>query len=158
VSICLSKGLGAPVGSVLCGSVELIDRARRWRKVAGGGMRQSGILAAAGLHALAHHVERLRDDHDNAARLAAGLSGLGDFGCELLRCDTNMVFLRVADPLVEPLAGELARRGILIEAGTPLRLVTHLDIAAGDIERVVAAFRDILPAVQRALRAETVAS
>jgi threonine aldolase len=144
VSVCLSKGLGAPVGSVLCGSTELVDQARRWRKVAGGGMRQVGILAAAGLHALDHHVERLAEDHERAERLAAGLSELKEHGCELLRCDTNMVFLRVAERLLEPLGVELARRGILIELGTPLRLVTHLDVAPGDIERVVAAFREVL--------------
>jgi threonine aldolase len=107
-------------------------------------MRQVGILAAAGLHALDHHVERLAEDHEHAAHLAAGLSELQDYGCELLRCDTNMVFLRIAERLLEPLGVELARRGILIELGTPLRLVTHLDVAPGDIERVVAAFREVL--------------
>jgi threonine aldolase len=152
VSLCLSKGLGAPVGSVLSGSHRLVERARRWRKVAGGGMRQAGVLAAAGLYALDHHVDRLREDHDNAARLASGLAGLAPEGLELLRCDTNMVFLRVPRAVLDPLERALARRGILVEAGDPLRLVTHLDVSAADVRRVVASFGEALREARRELR------
>ena len=155
VSVCLSKGLGAPVGSVLCGSRELIASARRWRKVAGGGMRQAGILAAAGLYALDHHVARLAEDHENAARLAAGLADLAEVGCELLRCDTNMVFLRLDESALAALSRDLPRDGILIDPENPLRLVTHLDVSASTVERVVAAFHGVLA---RAPRVATAAS
>jgi len=97
VSICLSKGLGAPVGSVLVGSGPLIERAQRWRKVLGGGMRQSGILAAACLYAIEHNVERLVDDHANAARLAQGLEGIGQV--KVLSHATNMVFAQITETI-----------------------------------------------------------
>ena len=97
VSVCLSKGLGAPVGSVLCGSVELIGKARRWRKMVGGGMRQAGLLAAAGLYALDHQVARLADDHANAARLGDGLRELG-YAVEPVQ--TNMVYVDVGERAV----------------------------------------------------------
>jgi threonine aldolase len=129
---------------VLCGTAEVIGRARRWRKVAGGGMRQAGILAAAGLHALDHHVDRLAVDHENARRLAAGLADLGGDGCELLRCDTNMVFLRVVETRLAALSSDLKRRGILIDPETPLRLVTHLDVSTADVDRVITAFHEAL--------------
>ena len=93
VSVCLSKGLGAPVGSVLCGSSELVSAARRWRKVLGGGMRQAGVIAAGGLYALQHHIDRLADDHANAQRLAAGLAAID--GITVTGCNTNMVFSRI---------------------------------------------------------------
>src|SRR6478672_4255151 len=140
VSICLSKGLGAPVGSVLVGSHALIDKARRWRKVCGGGWRQAGILAAAGLHALDHHVGRLAQDHARAARLADRLRGIA--GVELLGQHTNMVFINVPADELRELDAHLRAAGIRISIGylPTLRLVTHLDIDDDGIERTVAAF------------------
>jgi threonine aldolase len=135
VSFCLSKGLGAPVGSLVCGSAAVIDRVHRVRKMLGGGMRQAGILAAAGLHALKHHVERLADDHRNAERLARGLTAVG-FRVEPWP-ETNIVRFRVAD--AGHLAGALRERGVLVSAldGRTLRAVTHLDAAAEDIDDVL---------------------
>jgi len=140
VSVCLSKGLGAPVGSVLLGSRTLIDNARRWRKVAGGGMRQAGILAAGCLHALDHHVQRLADDHRRAATLAQGLRGLP--GVEVTSQHTNMVFLDVPGERVPVLKQHMEAAGIRISAGygTRVRLVTHLDIDDDAIARTIAAF------------------
>ena len=140
VSICFSKGLGAPVGSVLVGSAELIERARRWRKVLGGGMRQSGILAAACLYALDHHYERLAEDHANAERLAAGLGRITE--CALLSQATNMIYLQVPERHCAPLESWLKQRGILAQIFPATRLVTHLDVGAGDIDRFVAAVED----------------
>ncbi|HET9835416.1 MAG TPA: low-specificity L-threonine aldolase [Rhodanobacteraceae bacterium] len=142
VSLCLSKGLGAPVGSVLCGKRELITRARRWRKVVGGGMRQAGILAAAGIIALKQHVERLAEDHANAQRLAKGLAGIPVLGVDPASVQTNMVFCTVADADMHPLQQHLKAKGIVIGSGHPLRLVTHLDVSARDVDKVVAAFGD----------------
>jgi len=140
VSICLSKGLGAPVGSVLVGSQALVDKARRWRKVCGGGWRQAGILAAAGLHALDHHVERLAQDHQRASRLADRLRGIA--GIDLLGQHTNMVFINVPAGQLRALDAHLREAGIRISIGylPTLRLVTHLDIDDDGIERTVAAF------------------
>src|SRR5688572_21346812 len=137
VSVCLSKGLGAPVGSVLLGSRALIDEARRWRKVAGGGMRQAGLLAAAGLHALDHHVARLADDHRRAATLAHGLRGLP--GIEVVAQHTNMVFLDVPADRVAALGQYLDAAGIRIATGygTRVRLVTHLDVDDDGVARTV---------------------
>lgn len=140
VSICLSKGLGAPVGSVLVGSHALIDKARRWRKVCGGGWRQAGILAAACLHALDHHVTRLADDHQRAAQLAGRLGGIA--GIDLLGQHTNMVFIDVPADRLRALDAHMREAGIRISVGyTPtVRLVSHLDIDDDGIERTVAAF------------------
>ena len=140
VSICLSKGLGTPVGSVLVGSHALVDKARRWRKVCGGGWRQAGILAAAGLHALDHHVARLQQDHDRAARRAEGLRGIT--GIDLLGQHTNMVFIDVPADRLRALDAHLRDAGIRISIGylPTLRLVTHLDIDDDGIERTVEAF------------------
>ena len=137
VSVCLSKGLGAPVGSVLLGSQALIDRALRWRKMLGGGMRQAGILAAAGIHALDNNRERLVDDHAMAGSLATALTAVP--GLEVLDQQTNMVFLDFAG-----FAGDaealLEQAGILARVGQgPSRFVTHLDLPADTPERVVAA-------------------
>lgn len=140
ISICLSKGLGAPIGSVLVGSEEFIKRARRWRKMVGGGMRQVGILAAAGIHALMHNVERLADDHENARLLAEGLAALDPQLTDLGEVQTNMVFARVPPGRQDELIGLLAEEGIVLESGDPMRLVTHLDISRENIETVVAAF------------------
>jgi len=141
VSICFSKGLGAPVGSVLVGSKALIDEARRWRKVLGGGMRQSGFLAAACLHALDHHVERLAQDHENAAVLAEGLRGIE--GVSVLAQNTNMVFVEFAPEHCEKLSEALRTQDIMVRAvyQGPTRLVTHLDVSRDDIRKVVEAIR-----------------
>ncbi len=137
VSVCFSKGLGAPVGSALCGSRELIARAHRVRKMAGGGMRQSGILAAAALHALEHHLERLADDHALAQRLAQGLQGLD--GLQVRSAQTNIVFVDVADGRGPDLLAFLKARGVLATGLIGLRFVTHLDVDAAGIDRAVEA-------------------
>lgn len=140
VSVCLSKGLGAPVGSVLVGSAALIEKARRWRKVAGGGWRQAGLLAAACTHALDHHVARLADDHARAARLAEGLAAIANV--QLLGQHTNMVYVDVPVDRLRDLDVHLRAREIRIGIGyTPtLRLVTHLDVDDEGVARTVAAF------------------
>ncbi len=142
VSVCLSKGLGAPVGSVLCGSTELIKKARRWRKVLGGGMRQAGILAAAGIIALSEHVDRLADDHANARSLAEGLADIDELAVDPRSVQTNMVFVTLDQERSVALQGQLRRQHILIGAGATLRLVTHLDATAEDIQTVTAQFKD----------------
>jgi threonine aldolase len=139
VSICLSKGLGAPAGSVLLGSRELIDTARRWRKALGGGMRQAGVLAAAGLYALEHHVKRLAEDHENAEYLAAGLRRLG---LAVEPPQTNIVFVDIPDEQVSALRAHLAERGILASIAPLTRLATHLDTPRAKIEAVLQAFRE----------------
>lgn len=136
VSVCLSKGLGAPVGSVLCGSQALIAKARRLRKMVGGGMRQAGVLAAAGLYALQYQVERLADDHSKAARLGAGLAELG-YSVEPVQ--TNMVYLQLGERS-GAVKAFMAERGILVSAAPRLRLVTHLDVGSEGVERVIEAF------------------
>ena len=138
VSVCLSKGLVAPAGTVLVGSAELIGRARRARKILGGVMRQAGVLAAAGLYALEHNVDRLADDHANAERLAAGLTRLP--GLRVEPAQTNMVFAHVAAERVKPLGEHLAAAGILALVSPRTRLVTHLDVDAAGIDRAVDAF------------------
>lgn len=142
VSVCLSKGLGAPVGSVLCGSSDLIQKAIRWRKMLGGGMRQAGILAAAGIVALTTHVERLAEDHENARLLAQKLSGIAPVRIDLDAVQTNMVFMETAASAGAPLTAFLKERGILVSGRGSFRLVTHLDIAASDIQTVVDAIKD----------------
>jgi threonine aldolase len=132
VSICFSKGLGAPVGSVLVGSQPLIDRAQRWRKVLGGGMRQSGILAAACLYALEHNVERLADDHANAAHLAEGLARIQPV--KVLSQATNMVFAQFPEADCAPLQAWLKERGILTQMLYASRFVTHCDVSRDDID------------------------
>ena len=139
VSVCLSKGLGAPAGSVLLGSREIIRAARRWRKALGGGMRQAGILAAAGLYALDHNVERLAEDHDNAAFFARGLRDLG-LAVELPQ--TNIFYVDIPAKHVAPLAEHLLRQGVRASIGTHTRLVTHLDVRRDQIEAALDAFRD----------------
>lgn len=135
VSLCLSKGLGAPAGSLLLGNEAFIARARRWRKTLGGGMRQVGILAAGCHHALEHHVARLAEDHAHAVLLAEGLAGLDEV--EVRACDTNMVFVALPEAHRGGLQAHLAERGILIAASPVTRLVTHLDVTREDVERVI---------------------
>jgi threonine aldolase len=136
VSVCLSKGLGAPVGSVLCGSRDFIKAAHRWRKMLGGGMRQAGILAAAGSYALAHHVDRLADDHVHAAMLADGLSKHG--ALRIAPPQTNMLFVDVDPAIAADFAAHLAAAGILITGVARQRWVTHLDVAREDVARALA--------------------
>lgn len=146
-TLCFSKGLGAPVGAVLLGSVKFIGEARRWRKVLGGGMRQSGILAAGCQHALDHHVARLAEDHDHARQLAQGLGAIE--GLEVLSVATNMVFLAVPESLREPLQAYLAEHGVLMECAARTRLVTHLDVSAADIRKVIDRVTAFFRSVQR---------
>ena len=139
VSVCFSKGLGAPVGSALCGSREFIAKAHRLRKMLGGGMRQAGLLAAAALHALEHHVARLADDHAHARRLAAGLQDLPGVSVEVPQ--TNIVFVDLEPARAEGVVQRLAAAGLLCTGLYRLRLVTHLDVSADDIERAIAILR-----------------
>ncbi|GGD11510.1 low-specificity L-threonine aldolase [Franconibacter pulveris 1160] len=133
-TICLSKGLGAPVGSLLLGNRDYIKRATRWRKMTGGGMRQAGILAAAGLYALEHNVARLKEDHDNAAWLAGALR---EAGADVRRQDTNMLFVRVPQERVAELGEYMKAHDVLISAAPVTRLVTHLDINRDQLGEVV---------------------
>ena len=141
VSVCLSKGLGAPVGSVLCGPRDLIARARRWRKMLGGGMRQAGILAAAGLIALEKNVGRLAEDHANARRLARGLMEVGEVQLNPDLVQTNMVFIEIDADRAEEFNAFLKDRDILVMGRGTYRLVTHLDVNADDMDRVIAAVK-----------------
>lgn len=134
VSVCFSKGLGAPAGSVLVGSEALIARARRWRKMLGGGMRQAGVLAAAAQHALTHHVARLAEDHANARRLGEGLCALGATLASPVQ--TNMVLLDLVPERVQALVEYAARAGIRVSSP---RLVTHLDVSADNVAEVLEA-------------------
>lgn len=137
VAFCLSKGLGCPVGSLLCGSHDFIERARRNRKMLGGGMRQAGILAAAGLYALEHNVERLAGDHANARRLAAGLRRIEAFRPN--DPETNIVTVEVVRGEVAGWLAALRENGVLAVPFGPgrLRMVTHLDVAAGDVDEAL---------------------
>ena len=142
VSFCLSKGLGAPVGSILVGPASLIDKARRWRKVLGGGMRQAGVLAAAGILALTDHVQRLADDHANARRLAEGLAEIEGLAVNPEKTQTNMVIFPLEKTRFTALQKVLKSQGILIGGRDGVRLVTHLDVTGDDVERVIQAFKD----------------
>jgi len=134
--VCLSKGLGAPIGSVLCGSTALIAKARRLRKMVGGGMRQAGSLAAAGLYALDHQVQRLAEDHANALWLG---DALRQAGYEVEPVQTNMVYVQIGDQ-AQALKAFAAERGITLSAAPRLRMVTHLDVSRAQIERVAQTF------------------
>ncbi len=152
VMVCLSKGLGAPVGSVLCGTREFITKARRMRKIVGGGMRQAGIIAAAGLYALDHHIDRLAEDHKNAARLAAGITAIDGLdigpdrapGQEVM---TNLVYFRITRPGLDAvtLTERLRNHGVLGHPIGPgkdqMRLATHLDVSTTDIDAAISALR-----------------
>ncbi len=142
VSVCLSKGLGAPAGSLLLGSREFIDQARRWRKALGGGMRQAGVLAAAGLYALEHHVPLLARDHANAERMASGLRSLG---FDAQPPQTNIVYVHIPPSQVQALDTHLRYHGILAAVKPRMRLVTHLDLSGDKIETALGAFRAFPP-------------
>ncbi|MGI9153250.1 MAG: low-specificity L-threonine aldolase [Rubrivivax sp.] len=142
VSVCFSKGLGAPVGSALCGPKALIERAHRVRKMLGGGMRQAGVLAAAVLHALDHHIDRLADDHAHARRLAQGLQDLPGVQCEMP--DTNIVFVDVAPERAHGVVERARAQGVLCTGLYRLRLVTHLDVSRADVDRAIDVMRAAL--------------
>jgi threonine aldolase len=137
VSSCLSKGLGAPAGTVLLGNKSFIGKARRARKILGGGMRQAGVIAAAGLYALENNVQRLRIDHENAGRLARGLRELG----LEVQHHTNMVMVKIPADKAQALEAHMKKSGVLVLPRAPMRLVTHLDVDAAGIDRALAAFR-----------------
>ena len=154
VSFCLSKGLSAPVGSLICGTSEFVDRARKWRKMVGGGMRQAGVLAAAGIVALETGIERLAEDHSHARRLAEGLSQIPGIGVDPERFPTNIVFVDV-DPRLGPVQeymGRLSEAGVLVSypGANRVRMVTHRHITAQDvdhaIDRVSSVSKDMLVA------------
>ena len=140
INICLSKGLGAPVGAVLVGDTKTIKKARRDRKFLGGGMRQAGILAAAGLFAFQNNIERLQEDHDRAAKLATVLRQLPNLNVTHQDNQTNMVFINPTEQDAEPLRAHLAARGINIAGGTDVRMVIHLEIDDEGLERIIDGF------------------
>jgi len=142
VSVCLSKGLGAPVGSVLVGDYETISESHRWRKMLGGGMRQSGILAAAGLYAMENNIERLSEDHSRARRLAEALSEMTNFSVDLGSVQSNMVYVDCLEVGAKEMRDRLAKRGIdvLDETDSVIRAVVHLHITESDVDRAIDAF------------------
>lgn len=145
MTICLSKGLGAPVGSLLLGTKELIAKARRWRKVLGGGMRQAGILAAAGKIALTENVKRLADDHANAHYLAEQLATVDGFSTKPELVETNILFAKVDSNIDQAeLINKLAQQDILLTADNPMRFVTHLDISREDIDTFIVKLKQAL--------------
>ncbi|MGD0916147.1 MAG: low-specificity L-threonine aldolase [Thermodesulfobacteriota bacterium] len=148
VSVCLSKGLGAPIGSLVAGSRTFIDRVHRFRKMFGGGMRQVGIIAAAGIYALDHHMERLKEDHQNAKRIALGLEKFTGVSVDPEHVETNIVILDVENTgMTAPHVAEaMKQKRILIHAlgRTQIRLVTHLDVSSEDIEVALEAFEKVL--------------
>jgi threonine aldolase len=148
VSFCLSKGLAAPIGSVVCGSQDFINRARRARKLIGGGMRQAGIMAAAGIVALNEMVERLVDDHANAKKLAQGLADIPGISIDPAHIKTNIVFIEITrrDMTAEELVILLNEKGVRISAAAPqrLRAVTHYHISTEDIDYALSAFARVL--------------
>ena len=148
VSVCLSKGLGAPIGSLIAGSKSFIDRVHRFRKMFGGGMRQVGIIAAAGIYALDHHLERLKEDHQNAKRLGVGLKEFKGVSIDPRHVETNIVIFDIgnAGMTAGQVAEAMKKEGILIHAfsKTQIRLVTHLDVSAEDIEKTLESFGRVL--------------
>ena len=148
VSVCLSKGLGAPIGSVIAGTKTFIDRVHRFRKMFGGGMRQAGIIAAAGIYALDQHIERLKEDHKNAKRLALGLSEIQGVSIDPEHVETNIIIFDIAEigMTAAQVREEMKKNGVLIHpfGKTLIRLVTHLDVSKEDIEVALKAFRKIL--------------
>ncbi|MEW6376911.1 MAG: low-specificity L-threonine aldolase [Thermodesulfobacteriota bacterium] len=147
VSVCLSKGLGAPIGSLVAGSKIFIDRVHRFRKMFGGGMRQAGIIAAAGIYALDHHIKRLKEDHQNAKRLTLGLKELKGVAINPEDVETNIVIFDVAQTGItaSQVAEAMRREGVLIHAfgKTQIRLVTHLDVSSEDIDTALKAFKKV---------------
>lgn len=145
VSVCLSKGLAAPAGSLLLGSRAFIARATRLRKMLGGGMRQAGILAAAGRMALERGPLRLHEDHENARHLSAGLADIAELDIDPASTQTNIVYARCRGGRAKALGAYLANQGILITAGDPIRFVTHQDVSRQDVDTLLAAIRQFYP-------------
>jgi threonine aldolase len=147
VSVCLSKGLGAPIGSMVTGSKIFIDRVHRFRKMFGGGMRQVGVIAAAGIYALDHHIERLKEDHQNAKRLALGLKEFKGVSINPDHVETNIIIFSTADTgmTAAQVTEAMKKEGVLIHAfgKTQIRLVTHLDVSSEDIEKALKAFKKV---------------
>lgn len=147
-TLCLSKGLGAPVGSVLAGSRAFIDRAHRFRKMFGGGMRQVGVLAAAGLYALEHNVERLAEDHAHQRALAEGLARIEGLAIDPAKYPTNMCYVQVRRPgkTAPAVVQELKAAGVLANATSPsdIRFVTHLDVSRADVEDALLRIRKVM--------------
>ncbi|HMK66358.1 MAG TPA: GntG family PLP-dependent aldolase, partial [Thermodesulfobacteriota bacterium] len=147
VSVCLSKGLGAPVGSLIAGSKPFIERVHRFRKMFGGGMRQAGILAAAGLYALDHHLERLPEDHKKARQLAQGLARITGITVDPEQVETNIVIFGNQGGMTAPeIAEAMKKKGILIHAidKSQIRLVTHLDVSLADVKKTLDSFKAVL--------------
>lgn len=145
VSVCLSKGLGIPAGSVLCGDAAFVNKARRWRKMLGGGMRQSGILAAAGLYALDHHVDDLAEDHRRASILREYLAGFEELTVDQAPGQTNMVHIEITGTDPAKFVATLAQRGVLLGSnGSAQRLVLHRDINDSDLEKLMDAVSSVL--------------
>jgi threonine aldolase len=143
VSICLSKGLGTPLGSILCGPIDFIYEAHKWRKMLGGGMRQAGIVAAAGIFALDNNIDRLIEDHQNAEFLAKELNELDEL--TVTKQFTNMLFVEYQGPLSPTeLADKLLEKGIKICAGEQMRFVLHKDVSKQDCKKVINTFKNIL--------------
>ncbi len=143
VSLCLSKGLGTPVGSMLCGSHQFIEQARRNRKILGGGMRQAGVLAACGLYALDHHIDRLEEDHEKAAVLAKRLTEIEGIEIDMKSVQTNMVWMKVVNKGSRPLSEHMMERHVIVgdpDATQTVRLVAHLDVESSDIDVIVDGF------------------
>ena len=139
-SLCISKGLGAPVGAVLVGERAFIERAHRWRKMLGGGMRQAGYIAAACIYALENNVQRLHDDHENASALANGLRDVQEI--TVLAQATNVVFLNIPEAHAAQLEAFLKERGMLMQGAYAARLVTHLDVSRADVDAFISAVKD----------------
>jgi threonine aldolase len=147
VTFCLSKGLGCPIGSVFCGSREDVGHARRWRKMLGGGTREAGVLAAAGLFALDHMVDRLADDHANARTLAEGLAEIDGIKCDLDRVETNIVFIQLDRMRGPQFIGECDKRGLKIDGGERrIRFVTHYGVEPDDVQYALKVVSDVLTA------------
>ncbi|MDC7232303.1 MAG: threonine aldolase family protein [Spirochaetales bacterium] len=144
-NLCLSKGLGAPVGSMIAGDRSLIEESRRWRKILGGGMRQAGVVAAAGLYALEHNRERLAEDHDHARELAECLNSSGWAEVDLSRVETNIVFFKTPGRDAKGVEAKLAEKGVMVIATAPeeLRLVTSLEVNSGQIKEACRIIRDL---------------
>lgn len=148
ISFCLSKGLCAPAGSILCGTDDLINQAHRWRKMLGGGMRQTGVLAAAGILSLTEQVQHLDQDHQNAQQLANTLGDVDGLTVDPDKVQTNMLFVTIDNGGVAALIQELQKDGILIAGRTEtIRMVTHFDVKASDIERITKAFARSVKAI-----------
>jgi threonine aldolase len=148
VTFCLSKGLACPAGSIFCGSREDVEKAHRWRKRLGGGMRQTGVLAAAGLIALEKMIDRLAEDHANAHTLAEGLAELPGVTCDLERVQTNLVYFDLARMSARAFNDECAKRGLLGDFSGPsrMRFVTHYGIGAEDVQSALGICEQVLSA------------